>query len=400
MVVLAEKKDCCGCAACYNACPKSCIDMSPDRTGFLYPSIMSHQCTECGLCMKACPSLNPLKINTTVINAYVVQHKDDEIRSQSTSGGVFTAIAQLAIEEGGVVFGAAFDDNFHVYHTYVESIAELEKFRSSKYVQSVIGDAFIKAKDFLNNGRMVCFSGTPCQICGLKVFLGKEYDNLITVDFMCRAVPSPLIYDKYLRLQSQKLGAIRSLRFRDKCNGYSYSTLSICAIKNNKKYEYNKGVESDVWLRSFFSRICDRPSCEDCQFQGEVHQSDFTVWDCFNVWKYEPKFDDDLGSSRVIVQSEKAYKFFEDINKNLRFVEVLPGEISDKKKKKSINNPLDSNKNIFYEDAHEMEAVNFFDKYFPYTLKIRALHYVRLVSYKLKIYRFLKKYVWDILRRL
>jgi Pyruvate/2-oxoacid:ferredoxin oxidoreductase delta subunit len=394
MPVLAKKRNCCGCAACYSICPNLCIEMVPDEAGFLYPKISLDNCIECGLCTKVCPALNPIVRNTSVKGSYVVQHKDDKIRLQSTSGGAFTAIAQFIIEQEGVVFGAAFDYKFHVYHTYVETIDDLAKFRSSKYVQSVIGDAFLKAKAFLEKGRKVCFSGTPCQICGLRGFLGKDYDNLITVDFMCRAVPSPLIYDKYLELQKENLGKIQSVRFRDKCFGYSYSTLTINAIKNNKIRKYHRGIESDLWLRTFFSRICDRPSCKECIYQGEIHQSDFTIGDCANVWKFNPDFDDNLGTTRVMIQSEKGYEYFEKIKAMLRVFEVLPSEIRDKKKKKSYK-MKNVDKADFYKDAHDMDASHFFNKYFPDTFKIYVLHMLRMVTYKLKIYRVLKRYIWD-----
>lgn len=397
MIALADNEDCCGCAACYSACPELCIEMRTDEAGFLYPEIRTDKCLDCGLCASSCPALHPVVSNATDKTTYVVQHKDNEIRLQSTSGGAFTAIAQFIIEQGGVVFGAAFDDKLQVHHIHVEAIHDLEKFRSSKYVQSTIGDAYLKAKGFLDNGQQVCFSGTPCQICGLKGFLRKDYENLLTVDVMCRAVPSPLIYKKYLEFQEKKLGEIHWLRFRDKYFGYSYSTLTIHAVKNGKYHEYHRGIESDLWLRAFFSRACDRPSCKDCQFQGENHQSDFTIWDCVDVWKFAPEFDDNIGSTRMLIQSEKGHKCFEKLKSLIRAVEVPPNSIVDKKRKKPPKTK-DVNKLIFYKDAHEMDVFCFFNKYFPYTFKIRALHIARVISYKLKIYRVLKRYVWDRLR--
>jgi hypothetical protein len=398
MIALADKIDCCGCGACDNACPESCISMCPDVSGFLYPRIEKEYCIQCGLCVAACPVLNPVARNSSIKSAYVVQHKDDDIRRQSTSGGVFTAIAEFVISQGGVVFGAAFDDEYQVHHIHVERSDELKLFRSSKYVQSIIGNTYKEAKTFLDTGRMVCFSGTPCQICGLKSFLGREYDHLVTVDFMCRAVPSPLVFKKYLELQQRKLGEILNLRFRDKCYGYSYSTLTIQYRKNNKYHQYNRGIESDLWLRAFFSGICDRPCCKDCRFQKGIHQSDFTIWDCVNVWKYVPEYDDNLGSSRMLIQSEKGYSFFKNIKHSIRFTELPSSKIIEKEKKRYHElSPV--KEDIFYSDVHKLDPLIFFRKYFPYTIKVALLHAARVTTYRLGIYGILKKYVWNILRR-
>lgn len=398
MISLCSKSECCGCGACSNICPRSCIEMCSDETGFLYPEINYSLCEECGLCTKVCPSLNKLHSVDTPRSAYVVQHKDNAIRYQSTSGGAFTGIAEKTIDEGGVVFGASFNDNFHIYHSYSETSIGLGRFRSSKYVQSKIGKTFTEAKDFLDEGRPVCFSGSPCQVAGLKSFLRKDYDNLITVDFLCRAVPSPLIYDKYLDFQKKKLGKIKNIRFRDKAFGYSFSTLSIEADNNKNRRKYHKGVESDVWLRAFFSRVCDRPCCANCEFQGKYHQSDFTIWDCINVSEYAPDLDDNLGTTRVMVRGLKANKYFNEIKSVFKFVEISPADIYDKNKKRPLSfSKID--KYNFYKDAQVMESVQFFEKYFPNTSKIKAMYLARLITHKLKIYNFLKKQIWEKVKR-
>lgn len=198
MIDILDKKDCCGCSSCVQRCPKQCITLKEDNEGFLYPIVNKEICISCGLCEKVCPVLSqgeprkPLKV-------YAAKNQDEEIRRQSSSGGVFTLLAEQVIREGGVVFGAIFDENWEVKHDFAETIEGLAPFRGSKYVQSRIDDNYKKAERFLNQGRKVLFSGTPCQIAGLKRFLRNEYDNLLTVDFVCHGVPSPGVWRQYLK---------------------------------------------------------------------------------------------------------------------------------------------------------------------------------------------------------
>lgn len=178
MIQTKDKKDCCGCGACMNACPHKCIDMVPDEEGFLYPFVDATKCVNCNLCEKVCPIINVKPDKPFAQTAYVMQHKDEQVRHESTAGGAFTAIAEWFIQQGGVVFGASYDADFMVEHSYAESLDGLSKFRNSKYVQSNIGDTFQKVKEYLRQGRWVCFSGTPCQAEGLKHILGRNMRNL------------------------------------------------------------------------------------------------------------------------------------------------------------------------------------------------------------------------------
>ena len=170
MITIKNKKDCCGCSACYSICPKSCIEMKADEEGFLYPNVNKDICINCGLCEKVCPIINKTSEKKTKQEGYLVQIKDEKIRAESTSGGAFTAIAKYVLDRKGVVFGVQYDKDLNVVHSYVENEADLKLYRNSKYVQSEIGDTFKQAKKFLDIGKWVCFSGTPCQIEGLKIF--------------------------------------------------------------------------------------------------------------------------------------------------------------------------------------------------------------------------------------
>jgi len=196
-VQLVKRELCTGCGACYSICPVHCISMQEDPEGFLYPVIEKEKCTSCKKCENVCPAIvqgNERK----PLSVYAAKNLNEEIRRQSSSGGIFTLIAESIIQKGGVVFGARFNGNWEVVHDYTETEEGLAAFRGSKYVQSRIGDTYLKAKDFLLAGRKVLFSGTPCQIAGLKAFLQKDYDNLLTVDLICHGVPSPLVWKRYL----------------------------------------------------------------------------------------------------------------------------------------------------------------------------------------------------------
>ena len=203
MINIVEKKDCCGCSACVSKCPKQCISMIVDNEGFSYPYLDKENCIDCGLCEKVCPVINQNEPKKP-LRCYAAINPDENIRVKSSSGGIFTMIAEYIIAEGGVVFGAAWNKNWQVEHTYTEVKEGLKVFRGSKYIQSIIGDSFIQVELFLKVGRKVLFSGTPCQIAGLKKFLRKEYNNLITVDFVCHGVPSPGVFRWYMKEELKK----------------------------------------------------------------------------------------------------------------------------------------------------------------------------------------------------
>lgn len=203
MIRIYNKHDCCGCNSCVQRCPKSSITMREDEEGFLYPDVDESTCIDCGLCETVCPVIHQSTVRKPIA-VCAAKNKDEKIRLSSSSGGAFTALAESVIDEDGVVFGAKFDEDWSVVHDYMETREGLAAFRGSKYVQSRIGDSFKKAEQFLKAGRKVLFSGTPCQIAGLKRFLRKEYDNLLTVDFICHGVPSPGVWREYLKEETAR----------------------------------------------------------------------------------------------------------------------------------------------------------------------------------------------------
>lgn len=390
MIEITDKSKCCGCTACKSICPKQAIIMKEDEEGFLYPIIDKTKCVNCGLCDKVCP-INKSKEEKKDQHAYIFQNKNDKIRKESTSGGAFTAIAEYVIKNNGIVYGAIFDENYKVIHTGIDKIEELYKFRNSKYVQSEIGNCYLEVKQNLNNDRVVCFSGTSCQIEGLKNYLGKDYEKLLLVDVVCRAVPSPLIWKKYLNLRKKQYKNISKIMFRDKYYGYKYSNLSIYNKDNDKRQEYHKGVDSDPYLRAFFSNICDRPSCYDCKFKKLHRESDITIWDCFDVEKYNKEFDDDKGTNRILTHTKKGDNIIKELTKTNKVEEIDVEKAT--KGFLAIFQPVKMNKRRkeFFIDANTLSEEELFNKYFADTFKIKIERYGRMFLLRTGLYKSILK---------
>ncbi|MDD4590209.1 MAG: Coenzyme F420 hydrogenase/dehydrogenase, beta subunit C-terminal domain [Parabacteroides sp.] len=323
----------------------------------------------------------------------IVQHKDDIIRYQSTSGGAFTAIAEFVISEGGVVFGANLEDDVVVRHIAVENVQDLEKFRNSKYVQSEIGDTFLQAKKYLTEGRKVCFSGTPCQINGLKKFLKKDYPNLLTVDFACKAIPSPLIFKKYIEFRSKKSGDIKRVVFRDKKRGFSFCTLACYKDWQQQKKGkslYRRGSESDEWLRLFLRGYSTRLSCTSCNYQDCPRVSDISLGDIWDTTKITPKMNDNKGTTTVAIWTEKGKVCLDSIREKIRFY-YYPFETSTwVKPRKNIKIP-NYNRAQFYEDAKKLPVEKFFAKYAPNSLKVKIKQFSRVLIWKIHLHNIIRQ---------
>lgn len=343
MLQVTDKQDCCGCHACVSVCVRQCIAMQEDNEGFLYPVVDEATCTDCGLCEKVCPVINqdeprkPLKV-------YAAKNRNEEIRRQSSSGGIFTPLAEAVIREGGVIFGAKFDKDWNVVHAWTDTIEGIADFRGSKYVQSTIGDAYREAREFLKQGRKVLFSGTPCQIAGLRKFLRKEYGNLLAVDVVCHGVPSPLVWRKYLEETRENLRAerdagkntvssslkdlsvITGISFRDKTHGwkkfgfrlrYAASKAaenSVSVPANDSERTLLQPFPENVFMKGFLSNFYLRPSCYACTARTGKSGSDITIADFWGVQNYYPEFDDDRGVGLILVNSDKGRKAYEQVN--------------------------------------------------------------------------------------
>ena len=303
MIRLTKKANCCGCGACAQSCPKNCISMEPDSEGFLYPKVDETQCVNCGLCEKVCPILLKQKPDSIKVAAYAAYTSNSELREKSSSGGIFSLLAQEILNRGGTVAGAAFDADFSVRHILVENGAELDRLRGSKYVQSRMEDTYVQIRDLLKQGRPVLFTGVACQIAGLKAFLGREYENLYTVDVLCHGVPSPKVWAHYRREQAQIHGTtLEEVSFRDKRKGWRHYSM---ALNFAEGVEYCRPGAEDTYLRVFLRDLCLRPSCHSCRFKDFPRLSDLTIGDAWGIERHMPDLDDDHGTSVVLVNSEK-----------------------------------------------------------------------------------------------
>ncbi len=304
MIQIKQNRECCGCSACAVGCPTACISMVEDSEGFLYPKVDAERCIECGLCERVCPVINTSAPREALKNIAAKSY-DSEIQQQSSSGGIFTHLAQRVIEDRGVVFGAKFNKEWAVVHSSAHTIEQIAPFRGSKYLQSYENGTFAEAKALLKSGRKVLYSGTPCQIAALKLYLGKEWDNLLTVDFICHGTPSPKIWREYLRSITDK--EISSINFRNKSRSWSRFRLSIVAQDegNTQRTILSEPLDVNLYLRAFNKGLLMRPSCYHCPTKELKSGSDITLADFWGVKRHLPHFDNNRGVSLVMANSTK-----------------------------------------------------------------------------------------------
>lgn len=312
--------DCVGCGACANACPKNCLNMVADKYGFLHPEIQNDICVNCGACEKACPIINENEKGKTNVQAYAVYSKNDTVRISSSSGGLFYTVAKYIIENGGIVYGAAFDDNLYLSHKGVDSLETLYLLQGSKYLQSDIKLCFREIKKHLSENIPVLFCGTPCQVEGLLRYLNKPYDNLFTLDFICHGVPSPKAWKEYIKHQEKAFSSKAcSASFRDKTNGWtSFSS----ALKFVNKSEYLEVHYKDAYMKAFLQNISLRKSCYNCKFKNVNRNSDITMGDLWGIKNILPQITDDKGISVAFVHSEKGKNLLEQVKACLWLQEI------------------------------------------------------------------------------
>ena len=310
MINISDKVKCCGCGACSQKCPKSCITMIEDYEGFLYPKVDQQRCIECSLCEIVCPCLNPHHQQLPLQNVGFVA-KDEKVHQISSSGGAFISMAKVVLANRGVVFGAAFNEDFRsVSIISIDNEIDLLKLVGSKYIQAVVGDSYVRAQSFLKQGRQVLYSGTPCQIAGLKSFLKIDYENLVAVDCMCHAVPSPKVWRKYLdKISNGK--KIDFVTFRNK-KLFGWNNYSLI-VRSESRDIYASGNRQDTYMRGFLAQLTTRPSCYNCCAQSFKSASDIMIGDFWNVEKYhhdKPEYMRDDGVSLLLLNTSKGVKFF------------------------------------------------------------------------------------------
>lgn len=338
MIAIKEKKDCCGCGACVQSCPRNCITMHPDHEGFLYPRVNISNCTDCGLCERVCPVLSP-GTNRKPVHTYIAKNLDDDVRQKSSSGGIFTLLAEKTLAAGGTVFGAKWNEDWELVHSGTDCIEGTAAFRGSKYLQSRTENVFGMVKHLLKEGRPVLFSGTPCQVAGLRRYLRRDYEHLLLVDFICHGAPSPGVFRHYLKEEIEKVARqsdeknsvssplihpvserdtlngykgyfIQGISFRDKRKGWkkfsfalTLSKVSAAGEKNTVSLSYT--LDKHAFMRGFLQDLYLRPSCHACPAKCLSSGADITLGDFWGAGTLRPDLDDDKGLSAVTANTER-----------------------------------------------------------------------------------------------
>ena len=326
--ILENIDNCTGCSSCAQSCVQQCIQMTPNEEGFLVPRIDNSRCTDCRLCQKACPVLKAHKKAEEQNNGptdakprvYAAWSQDDATRLNSSSGGIFSLLAEACLQKGGTVFGASFDSDFTVKHTGISNTSELDNLRRSKYVQSDIHGSYAEAENLLEIGKPVLFSGTGCQIAGLKSYLGKNYPGLLTVDLVCYGVPSPGVWSLYLDYITRKFkSGIKAVSFRNKQNGWEKYRMRI-EFKNGRVY--SRPAVDETYFIGFGKGLFNRKSCSTCMFRHPNSKADITLADFWGITKL-PGNDarDNKGVSQIIVNTSEGQDAFDALAENCRLQE-------------------------------------------------------------------------------
>lgn len=385
MIEILDKHNCCGCEACVQVCPKQCISFEEDTEGFNYPLVDKTVCIDCGLCERVCPVLNQAE-ERPPLKVYAAKNKNEEELLASSSGGLFILFAKEIIRQGGIVFGAKFDSDWNVIHSYAETEDAVKVFMGSKYVQSRIGNTYKEAKDFLDAGKQVLFSGTSCQIAGLKRFLRKEYSNLLTVDVICHGVPSPKVWQMYLdevkrnarqgensvssslthylseRDTLDKTIQIKSISFRDKRLGwkkYSFALTLAEATADGKQNTVSLShiYNENPYIRLFLGDYILRPSCYCCSSKSGKSCSDVTIADYWKIEKIDSTMYDEKGVGLLIVNTQKGLKLSENISFILKESKLSDIQLSNPSYYKSHQEPLKRNKCFQKINSNKCESI-------------------------------------------
>lgn len=316
MVQLCEHDACVGCGACANACPRNCIRMSANADGFFYPVVKTDDCIDCGLCRKACPVLAPEQCDRET-DAYAAYCENEQVQGASSSGGVFTLLAERILRNNGVVYGAGFDEYFRVKHLRIDHLDQLQALRGSKYAQSDMGSVYAQVKQDLKNGRHVLFSGTPCQVAGLHSFLGAEDEHLISIDIICHSVPSSKVLRRYLQsVEEAEKSQVVHVNFRDKRESWQGYYLRV-AMKNGHELLCRGG--ENRYMRAMIQGLSTRTSCYGCKFKGENRKSDITLGDFWGVESACPEMFHKDGTSLVLTHTLRGRRLFEEVSGSLRY---------------------------------------------------------------------------------
>lgn len=384
MLIIEDINKCTGCSACMNVCPKNAIEMKPDKYGFCYPSIVVEKCVNCDMCKKVCPINAAIEKNKEQKKVVACYSKFDEERLKSSSGGIFSLLARNVIEDGGIVCGVKIDDKFIVRHCCANSLIEIEEFKGSKYVQSEIGYTYKEIGEYLKQSKKVLFSGTPCQVAGLKSYLGESYETLTCVDFICFGIPSPKVFQKYLNALVKKKGkSIKNVNFRSKVNGWTGKKFSFEVVYSDNSSE-SEIITKDLYHRTFFTGLNVRNSCYSCKFTDPNKLGDLTLADFWGVEELMPHMDDGIGTSISFINTEKGSNVLNEIKNQIKF-EYIDYKIAIEQNKAAITSvKLNPKREVFFDEIikdHDDENIlNIMKVYTKVTLFSRTINYIKKIT--------------------
>lgn len=386
MEKIVDRKDCCGCAACFAACNHQTINMVVDECGFLYPTFNADSCVDCGLCKSSCPIIKRDSEHYTVDNQeFYACHNNDGIEwKASSSGGIFRVLADYMIEQGGYVVGAVYDEEFVVRHFITNKKEDLDKFRGSKYVQSDTRTIFKEVKDALKTGLPILFTGTPCQTEAIKCYLRKPYENLLTCDIICNSVPSPVVFRDYISFLESKYGTrVVNINMKDKTNGWP-NTKARVFFENGKSIF--DSLDSDLWFNAWSSTLISRRSCANCRFTNYNRPGDITIGDCWAIFHKNNSFLSPNGISQLMINTKKGKLLIEKVKERMTLLPITKEYSWQSKLEYPIS--INPKSEEFWEDYNKMEFKTIAQKYWNYSLrKYYFSKYSPFLSRIIKIFR-------------
>lgn len=367
MISIVNKVNCCGCNACGDICAHKAITFKTDIEGFWYPEVDMEKCIDCGLCEKVCPIINvkDLKKNDLPESiCYAAEHKNLEVVFDSTSGGLFSALADIMYKSGGYVGGAVFNEDFKSVRQYISNDKnDLPRLRSSKYLQSSLENFYCQVRDLLKAGENVLVCGSPCQMAALRSFLRKDYENLIIADYICRGINSPKVWGKYIDSFEERYGH-KVVYAKAKSKEYGWRNLTQKVILDDGKAYYETREQSNFTKGYLQTGVYCRPSCYDCKFKGYPRISDITLADFWGIEKVNTTMEKNLGTSLVMVNSKKGEKFFETVKARINYVQVPFNSIEAGNRSLNLSvDPPKVDRSKFFEDLDRMTFLQLSEKY-------------------------------------